>query len=83
MSNMVKHPKHYQFFEGIETIEVIASVMTVEQFKGYCVGNTIKYRLRAGKKGVAEQDIGKADFYELLFDKNRHLCRSSLAIKKA
>ncbi|CAK6603868.1 unknown function, partial [Klebsiella phage vB_Kpl_K58PH129C2] len=36
---MVKQPSHYQLFEGVEAIEVIARSMTQEMFKGYCLGN--------------------------------------------
>ena len=73
--DVVHHPKHYQFFDGIEAIEVIASSMTVEQFRGYCMGNKMKYCLRAGKKGDATEDLQKADKYDELFHKYEHLCR--------
>jgi len=59
----VNNPSHYQFFEGVEVIEIIASSMTREQFKGYCLGNRIKYRLRAGNKDKLEQEIAKSDKY--------------------
>ena len=75
MSEAIKNPKHYQVFPDIEAIAVIAGAMTEEMFKGYCFGNTLKYRLRAGKKDALEQDISKAGEYELLFEKWKHLCR--------
>lgn len=74
--NMVTKPTHYQFFHDVEAIEIIASSMTVEGFHGYCMGNRLKYRLRAGNKGKLEQDIAKSDFYVELFTKHKHLCRS-------
>ena len=70
----VKNPKHYQVIEGVEAIEVIAKTMTPEEFRGYCLGNIIKYRLRAGNKDALEQDINKADFYVELYEKYKHLC---------
>jgi len=73
--DVVNHPQHYQFFDGVEAIEVIASSMTVEQFRGYCMGNKLKYCLRAGKKGDATEDLQKADKYDELFHKYEHLCR--------
>ena len=73
--DVVHRPKQYQFFDGIEAIEVIASSMTVEQFRGYCMGNKMKYCLRAGKKGDATEDLQKADKYDELFHKYEHLCR--------
>ena len=70
----VTNPKHYQLFDGIESIEIIARSMTVEQFLGFCLGCALKYRLRAGKKDDLMQDIAKADQFEILFKKYRHLC---------
>ncbi len=71
----VNKPSHYQFFEGVEVIEIIASSMTREQFKGYCLGNRIKYRLRAGNKDKIEQEIAKSDKYVELYDEHKHLCK--------
>lgn len=71
----INHPSHYAFFDGTEAIEIIAGSMSEEQFRGYCIGNKLKYCLRAGKKGDALEDLGKADKYEELFNKFKHLCR--------
>lgn len=73
-SNMVTKPKHYEFFEGVEAITIIARSMTEKQFAGYCMGNALKYRLRAGKKFNTEEDLKKADYYKELFQKHRHEC---------
>lgn len=73
----VTHPNHYMLFDNVEAIEVIARSMTVEQFKGYVLGNILKYRLRAGKKSelvTMEEDLKKAAFYQELFDKYKGLC---------
>lgn len=73
----VKQPSHYQLFEGVEAIEVIARSMTQEMFKGYCLGNILKYRLRAGKKSelaTLEKDMAKATFYLELYGKHKGLC---------
>lgn len=73
----VKQPSHYQLFEGVEAIEVIARSMTQEMFKGYCLGNILKYRLRAGKKSelaTLEKDMAKATFYLELYNKHKGLC---------
>lgn len=54
---MVNHPDHYQG-NGIEVIDVI------EAFDlGFCLGNTIKYILRCGKKDAALQELKKARWY--------------------
>lgn len=71
----IKNPSHYQILEGVESIQIIASAMTMEAWSGFCLGNIIKYRLRAGNKDALEQDIGKADYYKELYLKHKHLCR--------
>lgn len=73
----VSKPSHYALFDNIEAIEIIARSMTVEMFRGYCLGNIMKYRLRAGKKSelaYAEKDLAKANFYAELFEKHKELC---------
>ena len=76
----VKRPSHYQVFDGLESIEVIARSMTVEQFRGFCMGNTLKYRLRAGKKSDQAnitKDLAKAEFYKELFEKHKAECHET------
>lgn len=73
----VTKPSHYMLFDGIEAIEVIAHSMTREQFKGYCFGNILKYRLRAGKKSelaYLDKDMAKAGFYGELYEKHKDKC---------
>ena len=74
MSDQVKNPKHYQILDGVESIEIIARSMTVEQWHGFCLGNILKYRIRAGKKGDLAEDIAKADFYQELYEKHQSKC---------
>ncbi len=53
----VNHPSHYKG-KGLECIQVI------EAFElGFCLGNAIKYILRAGKKGRKDEDLKKAIWY--------------------
>lgn len=75
MTDMIKNTKHYMLM-GQETITIIAASMTLDEWRGYCRGNAIKYRLRLGKKDAVEQDLGKAMFYEELYGMHKHLCRS-------
>lgn len=74
--DLVDSPAHYDFFPDLEAIQVIARAMTPEQFYGYCLGNRLKYRLRAGKKDALEQDIAKSDKYTELYEEYKHLCHS-------
>lgn len=70
----VYKPSHYDVIDGLEAIEIIARSMTVEQFKGYCLGNIIKYRMRLGAKDAVEQDLKKAQNYKDIFEKHKELC---------
>ena len=73
MNDAVKQPKHYLIM-GEETITIIARSMTLDEWRGYCRGNVLKHRLRAGKKDDATQDLAKADFYEELFEMHKDKC---------
>lgn len=59
--DMVNHPAHYggenDPYEAIKVIEAWGL--------GFCLGNTVKYISRAGKKhiGVALEDLRKARWY--------------------
>lgn len=64
---MVDHPRHYggkdNPYEAIKVIEAWDL--------GFCLGNTIKYISRAGKKGSTIQDLEKAVWYLQREIKNR------------
>ena len=61
----ITSPAHYKVCEGLEVVDMIRAVLTPEQFSGYCLGNLIKYRMRAGKKTMSPlEDLGKAHVYE-------------------
>ena len=60
MADPVNHPPHYQnadpAYEAIKVIEAWGL--------GFCLGNTVKYISRAGKKAdPALQDLKKARWY--------------------
>ncbi len=50
---------------GIETIDVIKAKLTEEQYKGYLLGNVIKYSCRLNHKGQAERDAEKIKTYSV------------------
>jgi hypothetical protein len=62
-SDLINKPKHYQLIGDLEAIDVIERTLTSEQFKGYLIGNFLKYRLRAGNKDDALQDLAKSEWY--------------------
>ena len=48
---------------GIETIEILKAKLTKEQYKGYLLGNIIKYSTRANFKDQFNRDIEKINVY--------------------
>lgn len=59
----VHHPPHYTAYP-VEVIDMIKLVLGPDGFKAYCLGNEVKYRMRAGLKGDADEDIAKAMKYK-------------------
>lgn len=74
--DLIKKPKHYLMLDNVESIEIIASALTTAQWKGFCLGNILKYRIRAGKKDDMQQDIAKSIEYEDIFHRYTHLNRT-------
>ena len=64
MTDEINSPSHYMLFPDMEAIDVIRAALTPEEFAGYCKGNALKYRLRAGEKGPVEKCIAKANWYQ-------------------
>lgn len=56
---------------GIETIDIIESKLSKEQFAGFLRGNVLKYLCRAGYKSgsSATSDYNKAAYYSNLLSK--------------
>lgn len=48
---------------GIESFDIIKAKLTPEQFKGYLLGNALKYGTRLNFKGVMERDVTKLANY--------------------
>jgi hypothetical protein len=60
---------HYMTM-GIQPIDVIESVFSPEEIRGFYLGNMLKYTMRAGRKpgASAAEDIGKARHYAELLE---------------
>lgn len=59
MAEAVNHPAHYGGADNpYEAIKVIEAWNL-----GFCLGNTVKYIARAGKKDATVQDLKKAAWY--------------------
>ena len=59
----IKNPSHYELqgLEPYQSIDVIKSVLKT-QFKAFCIGNALKYLIRAENKNGLE-DYKKAKVY--------------------
>lgn len=59
--DQVHQPAHYTEYPK-EVVDIIKFTLTEEQFKGWCIGNELKYRLRAGLKDPDKlyEDLDKA-----------------------
>jgi hypothetical protein len=55
------NPNHYKVGK-FETIEILQEKMTKEQFKGFLMGNVLKYVIRHEHKNGLE-DLKKAQWY--------------------
>ncbi len=60
--DMVNRPPHY-VQGGIETIDVIQSRLTKEEFVGYLKGTKMKYDLRYPFKGDIEGDLAESEWF--------------------
>lgn len=61
----VHHPSHYTSGK-YEVIDIIEDQLGYEGLRGFCLGNTLKYICRAGKKGGKQktmEDLEKAEWY--------------------
>ena len=66
--------KHYLWC-NTEVLDLMLEAFSIEEMLAFCKLNAFKYRMRAGKKGLANRDIEKAVFYENYFS---HLIKEKL-----
>lgn len=65
----IKSPSHYKLEGlGIESIDIIKSRLGKEGFKAFCVGNVIKYILRAEKKNGLEDYKKSRQYLEWIIE---------------
>lgn len=66
----VNSPKHYNVNDK-EVWQMMIDVFGKEAFVNFCALNAFKYRMRAGHKGDAKEDIDKALWYEAKMEELR------------
>jgi hypothetical protein len=55
-----ENSKHYEIYDGLESIDVIENQLTKEELIGFAKGNILKYQLRFGKKSNTD-DLKKIE----------------------
>ena len=78
--NLIKNPSHYDIIEDFTTLEMKARSSTVEEFRGFCKGNIIKYRMRVGKKDDVTQEVAKAENYKLIYEDTENCTQQHIHI---
>lgn len=58
----INNPNHYKLGCGVESIEIIKRVLGLRNFIAFCLGNILKYLIRAEKKN-GKEDYKKAAKY--------------------
>lgn len=59
---MVNHPNHYNDFD-VEVIDMMERIWGKQEVAAFCKLNAFKYRMRAGLKNDALEDLKKANWY--------------------
>lgn len=67
-SNSVVHPNHYNR-TSVEVIDTIKGMSTTSEYRGFLIGNVVKYISRYSMKNGIE-DIKKARYYLDLLEKD-------------
>lgn len=61
---------HYTMIGGVEAIELMEAMFTVEELMAWAKLTAMKYRLRIGAKDLPDEEIAKIKTYEAYY---RHL----------
>ena len=67
-SNNVVHPGHYNR-TSVEVIDTIKGMSTISEYRGFLIGNIVKYVSRYSMKNGIE-DIKKARYYLELLERD-------------
>lgn len=63
MAEELRNAKRYELPGGMQVIDLLARhILTPDEYRGFCLGNTLKYLLRYPKKGGI-QDLEKTRVY--------------------
>ena len=69
----VNNPNHYKLGCGIESIEIIKRVLGLKGFVAFCLGNILKYLIRAEKKNGKEDYKKAAKYLEWVIERDNKI----------
>lgn len=69
----VNNPNHYKLGCGIESIEIIKKVLGTQGFVAFCLGNILKYLIRAKKKNGKEDYKKAAKYLEWVIERENKI----------
>ncbi|WP_338943051.1 DUF3310 domain-containing protein [Fusobacterium polymorphum] len=69
----VNNPNHYKLGCGIESIEIIKKVLGTQGFVAFCLGNILKYLIRAQKKNGKEDYKKAAKYLEWVIERDNKI----------
>jgi len=61
------NPSYYQFSNDLQVIDVMKSVLSDSEYRGYLKGQILKYTYRFKQKN-GEEDLSKALWYKAKLD---------------
>ena len=67
----INNPNHYKLGCGVESIEIIKKVLGLKGFVAFCLGNILKYLIRAEKKNGKEDYKKAAKYLEWVIERDR------------
>ena len=69
----INNPNHYKLGCGIESIEIIKRVLGTRGFVAFCLGNILKYLIRAEKKNGKEDYKKAAKYLEWVIERDNEI----------
>ena len=64
----IENNKHHELWNGVQSIDIIESYLTKQEYIGFLKGTILKYQLRLGKKDNNEKEIAKIADYRRELD---------------
>ena len=68
----INNPNHYNLGCGVESIEIIKRVLGLKGFVAFCLGNILKYLIRAEKKNGKEDYKKAAKYLEWVIERESY-----------